>query len=266
MGTRTEDKRLEGTSSMITKNSVILGDNLSILQAIRSECVDLIYIDPPFGTGSLQQINSTAFEVVPGYGDYLTGKDYLYDLNVRLQEMHRVLKPAGSIYVHIDWRNVHYIRLLLEQIFAKGTFVNEIIWAYDYGGRPKDRWPKKHDTLLWFAKSDCWTFNYNEIERIPYMAPGLVGPEKAAIGKLPTDTWWMTIVPTNSKERTGYPNQKPEKLLERIISACSNPGDLVADFYCGSGTTGVVAKRLDRDYLLVDSNPTAVEITEARLQ
>lgn len=250
---------------MITKNSVILGDNLQILKSIRSECIDLIYIDPPFGTGNTQQINSTAFDVVEGYGDKLTGSEYLDALNARILEMHRVLKADGSMYVHIDWRYTHYVRMLLERIFIKGTFVNEIIWAYDYGGRPKDRWPKKHDTLLWFAKSNVWTFNYDEIERIPYMAPGLVGPEKAAIGKLPTDTWWMTIVPTNSKERTGYPNQKPEKLLERIISACSKQGDLVADFYCGSGTTGVVAQRLDRDYLLVDSNTVAVEITKARL-
>lgn len=227
--------------------------------------VDLVYIDPPFGTGKFQQINSTAFDVIPGYQDMITGNKFLLELAKRLVEIHRVLKRTGSLYIHLDYRNVHFVRFILDQIFSNGTFVNELIWAYDYGGRPKDRWPKKHDTILWYAKSDKWTFNYEEIERIPYMAPGLVGPEKAARGKLPTDVWWLTIVPTNSYERTGYPNQKPEKLLERIITASSRPGDLVADFYCGSGTTGAVAKRLDRRYLLVDEYEMAIRVCERRL-
>jgi site-specific DNA-methyltransferase (adenine-specific) len=144
--------------------------------------------------------------------------------------------------------------------------LNEVIWAYDYGGRPRDRWPKKHDNILWYSKSAKWTFNTDDIDRIPYMAPGLVGPEKAAIGKLPTDTWWLTIVPTRGTERTGYPTQKPLKLLERIIRASSNPGDLVADFFCGSGTTGVAAQRLGRRFLLVDNNPTAIGITNERIK
>lgn len=246
-------------------NVVINGDNLSVLEQLDNESVDFVYIDPPFGTGKLQQIDSTVFQVVPGYLDTLQGNEYLQELSKRFVEIHRVLKKTGSLYVHIDYRNVHYVRLILENIFVRGTLVNEIIWAYDYGGRPKDRWPKKHDTLLWFAKSDKWTFNYDAIERIPYMAPGLVGPEKAARGKLPTDVWWMTIVPTNGYERTGYPNQKPRKLLERIITACTNPGDLVADFYCGSGTTGEVAKQLGRNYLLVDSSPWACRIANKRV-
>ncbi|PZS23751.1 MAG: hypothetical protein DLM54_00780 [Acidimicrobiales bacterium] len=144
-------------------------------------------------------------------------------------------------------------------------FLNEIIWAYDYGGRPKDWWPRKHDNILWYSKSDRWTFNLGGIDRIPYMVPGLVGPEKAARGKLPTDTWWMTIVPTNSRERTGYPTQKPIGLVDRILRASSNPGELVADFFCGSGTTGVAAKRLGRRFLLVDNNPAAFRITNERL-
>ena len=144
-------------------------------------------------------------------------------------------------------------------------FLNEVIWAYDYGGRARDRWPRKHDNILWYSKSGKWTFNTDDIDRIPYMAPGLVGAEKAALGKLPTDTWWLTIVPTSGAERTGYPTQKPLKLLERIIRASSNPGDLVADFFCGSGTTGVAAKRLGRRYLLVDDNPSAIRITNGRI-
>lgn len=154
---------------------------------------------------------------------------------------------------------------MLDEIFGADRFLNEVIWAYDYGGRARDKWARKHDNILWYAKSEKWTFNRDEVDRIPYMAPGLVGPEKAARGKPPTDTWWMTIVPTNGRERTGYPTQKPVKLLERIVAASSNRGDLVADFFCGSGTTGVAAKRLGRRYLLVDENPTAIEIAGRRL-
>lgn len=250
---------------MVNKNTVYCDNNLVILSQLPDCSVNLVYIDPPFGTGQTQQINSTAFDIVPGYDDILVGNEFIKSLAIRIQQIHRVLTKDGSLYLHMDYRYVHHMRFVCDAIFGVDHLVNEIIWAYDYGGRPKDRWPKKHDTILWYAKGTKWTFNYDEIERIPYMAPGLVGPEKAAMGKLPTDVWWMTIVPTNGKERTGYPNQKPEKLLERIISASSKPGDLVADFYCGSGTTGVVAKRLGRNYLLVDQNPVAVEIAERRL-
>jgi len=153
----------------------------------------------------------------------------------------------------------------MDEVFGVERFLNEIIWAYDYGGRPRNRWPAKHDNILWYAKSDAWTFNAEAVERMPYMAPGLVGPEKAARGKLPTDVWWMTIVPTNSKERTGYPTQKPEKLLRRIIQASSRPGEVVLDFFAGSGTTGVVAEELGRKWILVDDNPEALRITRERL-
>jgi site-specific DNA-methyltransferase (adenine-specific) len=154
---------------------------------------------------------------------------------------------------------------MLDDIFGPERFLNEIIWAYDYGGRRKDIWPRKHDNILWYGKGDEWTFNIDAIDRIPYMAPGLVTPEKAARGKMPTDVWWLTIVPTNSRERTGYPTQKPEKLLERIVAASSSPGELVLDFFAGSGTTGVVAKKLGRHFLLVDNNPEAVQIAQRRL-
>lgn len=250
---------------MVARNSIIHADNLDVLRELPDRCINLVYIDPPFGTGSVQQIASTAFQVVEGYNDLLVGNEYLANLRTRLEEIHRVLTDNGSLYLHLDYRYVHYVRLILDSIFGADCFLNEIIWAYDYGGRSRDRWPKKHDNILWYSKSKIWIFNYEEIERIPYMAPGLVGPEKAARGKLPTDTWWMTIVPTMGTERTGYPNQKPEKLLERIVTASSRVGDLVADFYCGSGTTGVVAKKLGRDYLLVDNNPIAIQITNKRL-
>jgi site-specific DNA-methyltransferase (adenine-specific) len=192
-------------------------------------------------------------------------EEYLGFLRHCLAEVYRVLRPTGSLYLHLDFHAAHYARVLLDDLFGPERFLNEIIWAYDYGGRAKDRWPRKHDNILWYSKSACWTYNLGDIDRIPYMAPGLVGPEKAALGKLPTDTWWLTIVPTNGAERTGYPTQKPLKLLERIIRASSNPGELVADFFCGSGTTGVAAKQLGRRYLLVDANPDAIRITNDRL-
>jgi site-specific DNA-methyltransferase (adenine-specific) len=261
-----------------------LAENLEFLRTLQDASIDLIYIDPPFGTGQMRRLQSIRtgigektrsgfagrryqFDVVSDrrYSDDMPLDEYLEFLHLRLQEIHRVLIPTGSLYLHLDFHAVHYARLILDDIFGPEHFLNEIIWAYDYGGRPRDRWPRKHDNILWYSKSDRWTFNRDDIDRIPYMAPGLVGEEKAARGKLPTDTWWMTIVPTNSRERTGYPTQKPVKLLERIVRASSNPGELVADFFCGSGTTGVAAARLGRRLLLVDNNPEAVRITEDRL-
>jgi hypothetical protein len=171
--------------------------------------------------------------------------DYLAFLEPRLVEAHRVLAPHGCLYVHLDYREVHYCKVLLDAIFDRACFLNEIIWAYDYGGRPRDRWPPKHDTILLYAKvPGQHVFNVDAIERIPYMAPGLVGPEKAARGKLPTDTWWHTIVPTNGSEKTGYPTQKPLGILRRIIQASSHPGAVVLDFFAGSGTTGIAALEL----------------------
>ena len=179
--------------------------------------------------------------------------------------MRRVLTDRGSLYVHLDHHAVHHVRMLLDGVFGPERFLNEIIWAYDYGGRSRDRWPRKHDNILWYAKSATWVYNREAVDRVPYLAPGLVGAEKAARGKLPTDVWWMTIVPTSGRERTGYPTQKPLRLLERIIRASSNPGDLVADFFGGSGTTAVAAARWGRRHLTVDSNPEAIRITRERL-
>lgn len=263
---------------------VILGEALQVLPNIPDGTVDLIYIDPPFGTGKVRTLES--IDVSGGdrtrvgfggrtyswtkrsryaYRDDLQLDAYLDFLATHLAEAHRVLKPTGSLYLHLDFHQVHYARMLLDDIFGADRFLNEIIWAYDYGGRRKDIWPRKHDNILWYAKGEQWTFNADAVDRIPYMAPGLVTAEKAARGKMPTDVWWMTIVPTNSRERTGYPTQKPEKLLQRIIAASSSPNDLVLDFFAGSGTTGAVAKRMGRHYILVDSNPEAVEIAERRL-
>jgi site-specific DNA-methyltransferase (adenine-specific) len=263
---------------------VVLADNLEVLRSLPAASIDLVYIDPPFGTGRLRRLDSIRtglgaqrrrgfggrdyrFQVVShqSYPDNLQRDLYLEFLHQRLVEVHRVLQPHGSLYLHLDFRASHYARLLLDEIFGAEHFLNEIIWAYDYGGRPRDRWPRKHDTILWYAKSDHWTFDRSQIDRIPYMAPGLVGAEKAARGKLPTDTWWMTIVPTRGRERVGYPTQKPLALLERIVRASSREGELVADFFCGSGTTGVAAAALGRRYLLVDDNPEAIAITRRRL-
>ncbi len=176
-----------------------------------------------------------------------------------------MLAPHGSLYVHLDFREVHSCKVLLDDIFGKGCFLNEIIWAYDYGGRPRDRWPPKHDNILLYAKNPGHhVFNVEEVERIPYMAPGLVGPEKAARGKLPTDTWWHTIVPTHGAEKTGYPTQKPLGILRRIVQASSRPASLVLDFFAGSGTTGVAALQLGRRFVLVDNNPEALEVMARR--
>jgi site-specific DNA-methyltransferase (adenine-specific) len=263
---------------------LVHAEAIDILQRLPAGSVDLIYIDPPFGTGRVQRLDSIRtgegertrkgfgdrtyrFAVASSrhYRDDMPLEEYLGFLEAHLRESHRVLQPHGSLYLHLDHHAVHHARILLDGVFGPERFLNEIIWAYDYGGRARDRWPRKHDNILWYARSDTWIFNRDDIDRVPYMAPGLVGPEKAARGKLPTDVWWSTIVPTNSRERTGYPTQKPERLIERIVRASSRPGDLVLDFFGGSGTTAVVAARLGRRWLLVDNNPDAIAISAARL-
>ena len=192
--------------------------------------------------------------------------DYLAFLEPRLRELYRVLTPTGSFFLHIDPRESHYCKVLLDQIFGRESFINEIIWAYDFGGRSKRRWPAKHDTILWYAKDpNDYTFNYEAIDRIPYLAPGLAGEEKAKRGKTPTDVWWQTIVPTSGSERTGYPTQKPLAILERIVRVHSQPGDMVLDCFAGSGTTGEAAARNGRRYLLIDESPEAAEVMGLRL-
>lgn len=262
---------------------VILGNNLSILESIPEGVVDLIYIDPPFNTGKVQSRSQLKTEQ-SDKGDRVGFKGQRYSTEIigtkafndnfddftsfilpRLIEGYRILSPTGSFYFHIDYREVHYCKVLLDQIFGRENFLNEVIWAYDYGGRPKNRWPAKHDNILVYVKdSKNYTFNYHDIDRIPYMAPGLVGDDKAEKGKLPTDTWWHTIVSPTGKEKTGYPTQKPLGILKRIIRASSNPGDLVVDFFAGSGTTGIAAMELERRFLLIDNNPEAFEVMKDR--
>lgn len=263
---------------------IVLGDNLEVLAGLPDACARLVYLDPPFNTGHTQARTRTR-TVRDESGDrtgfqgrrYRTEilgsaawqdafDDYLGFLAPRLEEVRRVLTSDGSLFFHIDAREGHYCKVLLDQLFGRRSFMNEIVWAYDYGGRTRSRWPAKHDTIFWYAVDPArYVYRYDDIDRVPYLAPGLVGPQKAARGKTPTDVWWNTIVSPTGKEKTGYPTQKPLKILQRIVRVHSDPGDLVADFFAGSGTTGEAAARNGRGYLLVDSNPEAVSVMARRL-
>ncbi len=268
----------------MTPNRVVLADNLDFLRRhVPDESADLIYIDPPFNTGKLRIRRTIAARRSPdgphaGFGGHRyrrtvtaasawsdTHADYLGFLEPRLREGHRCLARHGTFYLHLDYREVHYVKVLMDEIFGRTCFLNEIIWAYDYGGRPRDRWPAKHDNILVYVKDPArHVFCPEAIERIPYLAPGLAGPAKAARGKLPTDTWWHTIVPTSGREKTGYPTQKPVGILTRILQASSRPGDLVMDYFAGSGTTGEAALRTGRRFLLIDDNPEALRVMARR--
>jgi len=265
---------------------IIFGENLAVLRTMPDAIFDLIYIDPPFNTGKRQERISikTSQDDLNGdrtgykgrrYRTTIVGKtsyddvfdDYLGFLGPRLQEACRVLKQNGSLFLHVDYREVHYCKVYLDHLFGRDHFINEIIWAYDYGARSTTRWSTKHDNILWYAKDPhSYTFNYDEIDRIPYMAPSLVGEEKAARGKTPTDVWWHTIVSPNGKEKTGYATQKPLGVLERIVKVHSRPGDLLLDFFAGSGTLGEAAARNNRDFVLVDNNPEAISTMARRLR
>jgi site-specific DNA-methyltransferase (adenine-specific) len=265
-------------------SQIILGDNLDVLPSLQSEAFQLIYIDPPFNTGKAQ--TRKTLQTVPDQDGDRTGfmgrryktrllaessyldefEDYLAFLDPRLREAHRLLTPSGTFYFHIDYREAHYCKLLLDELFGRECFLNEIIWAYDYGARSKRRWPAKHDTILVYVKDPAaYYYDAEAVDREPYMAPGLVTAEKAAKGKLPTDVWWHTIVPTNGREKTGYPTQKPEGIIRRMIQASTRPGDSCLDFFAGSGTVGAVAVKLDRRYVLIDCNPEAVRVMHERL-
>ena len=263
---------------------VVLADNLSVLCDLPDETIDLIYVDPPFNTGRRQTFErlKTVRDEVNGDRTGFAGRryrtvrlgtssyldvydDYLAFLEPRLREFHRVLKPTGSLYLHVDYREVHYCKVLLDAIFGRRCFLNEIIWAYDYGGRPRRRWPPKHDNILVFVKDPRrYYFDPDAAERIPYMAPSLVGAEKAARGKRVTDVLWHTIVPPGGKERTGYPTQKPLGVVRRVVLTSSPPGGQVADFFAGSGTTGVACYETGRRFLLVDSSPHAMAVMTHR--
>ncbi|WP_419841930.1 DNA-methyltransferase [Candidatus Poriferisodalis sp.] len=263
---------------------VVYGDNADVLPKLPDASFPLIYIDPPFNTGRAQR--RTPISVVRDETGDRTGfggnryasqpqrassfadsfDDYMNFVGERVAHAHRLLTPQGTMYFHIDYREAHYCKVLLDGIFGRDCFLNEIIWAYDYGGRSKRRWAAKHDTILVYTRDPHnWYFDQDAVERIPYMAPGLVTPEKAARGKLPTDVWWHTIVPTRSAERTGYATQKPEGILRRVLCASSRPGDRVLDFFAGSGTTGAVAQQLDRRFVLIDNNSEAIRVMQQRL-
>ncbi len=265
-------------------DQILLGENLELLPGFADHSFQLIYIDPPFNTGRRQERRTLRAVGDPdaervGFGGrrYRTEllerssyrdsfEDYLDFLAPRLEQAHRLLGPEGTLYFHIDYREAHHCKLLLDEIFGRESFLNEIVWAYDFGGRARRRWPAKHDTILVYVKDpDRYHFDSEEVDREPYMAPGLVGEEKAARGKLPTDVWWHTIVPTSGAEKTGYPTQKPEGVVRRIVAASSRPGDWCLDFFAGSGTLGAVAARMGRRYVLIDSNPEAVRVMRRRL-
>ena len=267
-------------------NQIVHGDNLAVLREMAAESVDLIYIDPPFNTGKRQvrprlktirdeagdrtgfggvrYRTERAADSLGGYGDQFD--DFLGFLRPRMEEAKRVLKPTGSLFFHIDPREVHYCKVMLDEIFGRECFQNEIIWAYDYGARATKKWPAKHDNILWYTRDpENFTFDLNATDRIPYMAPGLVGAKKAARGKTPTDVWWHTIVSPTGKEKTGYATQKPLGILERIVRVHTRRGDLVLDFFAGSGTAGVAAAKNGREFFLVDESAEAIAVMEQRL-
>ncbi|HEY5223866.1 MAG TPA: site-specific DNA-methyltransferase [Microbacteriaceae bacterium] len=266
-----------------SSNRVIQADNLTVLTGLPDAAFTVVYLDPPFNTGREQARQSTtsvrsATGTITGFkgqsyerikGDLLRYDDrfenYWEFLEPRLAEAWRLLTDDGTLYLHLDYREAHYAKVLLDALFGRASFLNEIIWAYDYGGKSKNKWPAKHDTILVYVKNPKrYYFDSATVDREPYMAPGLVTPEKVARGKLPTDVWWHTIVSPTGREKTGYPTQKPEGVLRRMVQASSRPGDWVLDFFAGSGTTGAVAGALGRRFLLVDQNPEAITVMRAR--
>jgi site-specific DNA-methyltransferase (adenine-specific) len=273
------------TTIALDDDLLIEADNADVLPRLPDGFFDLVYIDPPFNTGRRRERRTLAVRAAPdGEREGFAGRryrtrvvgalsyaddhaDYLEFLGPRLEHARRLLAPHGTLYVHLDYREAHYVKLLLDEIFGRECFLNELIWAYDYGARSRRRWPAKHDTILVYVKdAEGYHFDSAAVDREPYMAPGLVTPEKRERGKLPTSVWWHTIVPTNGREKTGYPTQKPEGVLRRIVQASSRPGDRVLDFFAGSGTLGAVAKQLGRSYVLIDSNPEAVAVMRRRLE
>ena len=276
--------------SQTSPSSVFHADNLSVLPELPDESFTLIYLDPPFNTGRTQKRQSTtsvrsklegsasAVGTITGFkgqryerikGDLLGYDDQFEDywafLEPRLIEAWRLLADDGTLYLHLDYREAHYAKVLLDALFGRDCFLNELIWAYDYGAKSKNRWPTKHDTILVYVKNPAsYYFDSTTVDREPYMAPGLVTPEKVALGKLPTDVWWHTIVSPTGKEKTGYPTQKPVGILRRMIQASSREGDWVLDFFAGSGTTGAVAAALGRKFVLVDQNPESLAVMHAR--
>ena len=267
-----------------SEDIVLLGDNLELLPELDDESFQLVYADPPFNTGRAQRRRTLATAADEngdrvGFGGrrYATTllaessytdsfEDYLGFLEPRLRELRRVLARSGTLYLHLDYREAHYAKVFLDELFGRECFLNEIVWAYDYGARPRRRWPAKHDTILVYVRDPAhYWFDAEAVEREPYMAPGLVTAERAARGKLPTDVWWHTIVSPTGREKTGYPTQKPEGIVRRMVQASTRPGDWCLDPFAGSGTLGAVCAALGRRFVLMDSNPEAVAVAEARV-
>jgi site-specific DNA-methyltransferase (adenine-specific) len=264
---------------------IVAGDNALALERLPQGAFDLIYMDPPFNTGRAQR-RDTISVAADGAGERVGfgGRrysstllrslayddefaDYLSFLEPRLSRARELLAPHGTLYFHIDYREAHYCKLLLDELFGREAFLNELIWTYDYGAKPRRRWPAKHDTILVYVRTPGGHhFDADAVEREPYMAPGLVSAEKARRGKRPTDVWFHTIVPTAGREKTGYPTQKPEGVLRRMVAASSRPGGWCLDPFAGSGTLGAVCLELGRRFVLVDSNPVAIEVMRDRLQ
>jgi site-specific DNA-methyltransferase (adenine-specific) len=255
-------------------NCVHHGQALNFLQSLDDSSIDLIYTDPPFGTGDMQTMSRKKAGTVISKIEYSDKfSNYMEFLEPHLWEMHRVLKDTGTMYLHLDWRWVHYAKVVCDEIFGYDNFLNEIIWSYNFGGRGKDRFPQKHDTILVYAKElGKHTFNWDDIDRIPYAAPALQyagrtkeeAEKRIAEGQVPTDVWSMSIVGTASKERIGYPNQKPLKLIKRIIAASSNPNDIVIDPFVGSGSTAGAAIEMDRRFIVNDASQHAIDTMKKR--
>lgn len=278
------DSRLEMSWAADGANQILFGDNLELMGALPNESFSLIYLDPPFNTGKDQTRHTVSttrsdvgtrggfggqrYDVVASgttsYNDSFD--DYLGFLGPRLAQCWRLLAPNGTLYVHLDWREVHYVKVWLDGYVGRDKFLNEIIWAYDYGGKSKRRWPTKHDTILVYVKDpNNYVFNSDDVDREPYMAPGLVDEQKRLLGKLPTDVWWHTIVSPTGREKTGWATQKPLGVLRRIIRASSRPGDWVLDPFGGSGTTAAAAQELGRRFVVMDSHPEAIAVMQKRL-
>ena len=275
---------LPGEPLLLDQDTVVAGDNLPVLRGLPDGHFDLVYMDPPFNTGRAQRRETISARVDEagsreGFGGrrYRTEVlsrlafedafgDYLAFLEPRVRACRDLLAAHGTLYVHIDYREAHYVKLLLDEIFGREAFLNEIIWAYDYGGKPRRRWPAKHDTILVYVRTPgAHWFDAEAVDREPYMAPGLVGAEKAARGKRPTDVWFHTVVPTSGREKTGYPTQKPAGVIRRIVAASSRPGGWCLDPFAGSGTLGAVCAELGRRFVLIDESPDAIATMRRRL-
>ncbi len=260
--------------SNLTTARLICADSLTWLQTQSKDRIgadfggessdrgfDLVYIDPPFNTGR-RQIGPRG-----GYEDsWPTSEAYIEWLQQVCQRIRYLLSQRGSLFVHVDPRESHYVKVMLDKLFGRASFQNEIVWAYDYGGRTHKRWPAKHDIIFWYSLDpDAYTFNRLDEVKIPYIARKKPGSYQDVVGKFPTDVWWNSICQPNGPERTGYPTQKPVAILDRIVKVHSNPGDRVLDCFAGSGTTGEAALVNDRHVTLVDRNPEAIVHCRDRL-